>query len=275
MTAEVLLESNPDLTREVVIDRSDVSHANHTYVRAGEKLTIDDLLHLMLVASDNAAARALARTSSLGREAFIDRMNGKAKELGLTQTTYADPSGLLSDNVASAYDMARLITLVSNDERVSSIMRMPYYTVLTNRRVFLVDAFHGNTNLADSVNHLLVVGFYLINIGYVTLALKYGDKPGTSQQAFEFLSTKVGLVLLILGGMHFFNVFNFAKIRRKSRHNGTTPAPAKVPAATLTVPPLAASNTPSLIFAPAFTSTTGAVMPPENSRWISKLACWA
>jgi len=148
MTAEVLLENNPDLTREVVIDRSDVSHANHTYVRAGEKLTIDDLLHLMLVASDNAAARALARTSSLGREAFVDRMNGKAKELGLTQTSYTDPSGLLSDNVSSAYDMARLITLVSNDERVSSIMRMPYYTVLTNRRVINV----------HSTNQLVVKG---------------------------------------------------------------------------------------------------------------------
>jgi len=50
-------------------------------------------------------------------------------------------------------------------------------------RVFLIDAFHGNETLADSVNHLLVVGFYLINIGYVTLALKYGDKPASTQEA--------------------------------------------------------------------------------------------
>jgi len=92
-------------------------------------------------------------------------------------------------------------------------------TLHRNGRVFLVEAFHGNEAVADSVNHLLVVGFYLINIGYVTLALKYGDKPRSAQEAFEFLSTKVGLVLLILGGMHFFNVFNFAKIRRKSRKN--------------------------------------------------------
>jgi D-alanyl-D-alanine endopeptidase (penicillin-binding protein 7) len=148
MTAEVLLESNPDLTREVAIERSDVSHANHTYIRAGEHLTIDDLLHLMLVASDNAAARALARTSPLGTPGFIERMNDKAKELGLTQTTYADPSGLLSDNMSSAFDMARLITLVSNDERVASIMRMPFYTVLTNRRVINI----------HSTNQLVVKG---------------------------------------------------------------------------------------------------------------------
>jgi len=90
-------------------------------------------------------------------------------------------------------------------------------TLHRNGRVFLVEAFHGNEQVADSVNHLLVVGFYLINIGYVSLALKYGDKPTNTQEAFEFLSTKVGLVLLILGAMHFFNVFNFAKIRHKAR----------------------------------------------------------
>jgi hypothetical protein len=101
-------------------------------------------------------------------------------------------------------------------------------TLHRNGRVFLVEAFHGNKEVADSVNHLLVVGFYLINIGYVSLALKYGDKPTNTQEAFEFLSTKVGLVLLILGGMHFFNVFNFAKIRHKSRARDraiTTAAP--------------------------------------------------
>src|SRR5437867_907238 len=68
-------------------------------------------------------------------------------------------------------------------------------------RVFLIKAFHGNETVADSVNHLLVVGFYLINIGYVTLALKYGDKQRTTQEAIEFLSTKVGLVLVVLGAM--------------------------------------------------------------------------
>src|SRR5438046_1024130 len=91
------------------------------------------------------------------------------------------------------------------------------HTLHKNGRIFLIDAFHGNEQMADSVNHLLVVGFYLINIGYVTLALKYGDKPGTLQEAIEFLSTKVGLVLVVLGGMHFFNMFNFDKMRRKGK----------------------------------------------------------
>ena len=84
-------------------------------------------------------------------------------------------------------------------------------------RVFLIEAFHGNESAADSVNHLLVVGFYLINIGYVALALKYGEKPHDLQAAIEFLSTKIGLVLVVLGVMHFFNMFNLAKMRAKSR----------------------------------------------------------
>ena len=93
-------------------------------------------------------------------------------------------------------------------------------------RVFLIDAFHGDENVADSVNHLLVVGFYLINIGYVTLALKYGDKPTSTQESIEFLSTKIGLVLVVLGAMHFFNIFNFAKMRRKgTRHAMPAPTP--------------------------------------------------
>ncbi len=89
-------------------------------------------------------------------------------------------------------------------------------TLHKNGRIFLVDSFLGNEALADSVNHLLVVGFYLINIGYVTLALKYGDKATDTRTALEALSTKVGLVLVVLGAMHFFNLFIFSKMRRRA-----------------------------------------------------------
>jgi len=89
-------------------------------------------------------------------------------------------------------------------------------TLSKNGRVFLVANFASDERLADSVNHLLVVGFYLINMGYVTLALKLGEKPVSTQGAIEFLSTKVGLVLLVLGAMHFFNVFVIAKWGRRA-----------------------------------------------------------
>lgn len=89
-------------------------------------------------------------------------------------------------------------------------------TLHQNGRIFLVDSFLGNERLADSVNHLLVVGFYLINVGYVTLALKYGVTAATLQEGMEILSTKVGLVLLVLGCMHFFNLFVFTRMRRRA-----------------------------------------------------------
>jgi hypothetical protein len=90
-------------------------------------------------------------------------------------------------------------------------------TLHKNGRVFLVDAFHGNAELADSVNHLLVVGFYLVNLGYVALALRTGAVLPTVRDAIELLSQKIGWVLLILGAMHFFNIFIFYRLRRRGQ----------------------------------------------------------
>lgn len=90
------------------------------------------------------------------------------------------------------------------------------HTLHKNGRVFLVDSFHGNEQLADSVNHLLVVGFYLINIGYVARALKEGAAPVDLREVLETISRKIGVVMLVLGGMHFFNIFVFSKMRRRA-----------------------------------------------------------
>jgi hypothetical protein len=99
-------------------------------------------------------------------------------------------------------------------------------TLFKNGRVFLVDVFHGNESLADSVNHLLVVGFYLINFGYVSLALKLGYDVATAREGIEALSVKVGMVLLVLGAMHFFNLLIFSRMRRRaSLVNGPPPVP--------------------------------------------------
>jgi predicted DCC family thiol-disulfide oxidoreductase YuxK len=108
-------------------------------------------------------------------------------------------------------------------------------TLHKSGRVFLVDTFGGNETLADSVNHLLVVGFYLINIGYVTLALKESHKPLDAPTSLEMLSSKVGLVLLVLGAMHFFNLYVFSRLRKRAllrhmpppvRPQGAVPPPA-------------------------------------------------
>jgi len=88
-------------------------------------------------------------------------------------------------------------------------------TLYRSGRVFLLDAFNGNADLADSVNHLLVVGFYLINVGYIALALKTTSALATFREGIELESTKIGVVLLILGGMHFFNILVLAKMRKR------------------------------------------------------------
>lgn len=89
-------------------------------------------------------------------------------------------------------------------------------TLHKNGRVFLIDSFRGNERLADSVNHLLVVGFYLINIGYVALALKESIAPVDIRQVLETVSRKIGVVMLVLGAMHFFNILVFSKMRRRA-----------------------------------------------------------
>lgn len=96
-------------------------------------------------------------------------------------------------------------------------------TLHASGRAFLIDAFHGNEKLADSVNHLLVVGFYLVNLGFIAMFLKYGDKPHDTVAAIEFLSSKVGIVLLVLGGMHFFNIALFSKMRSRGLLYGAPP----------------------------------------------------
>ena len=98
-------------------------------------------------------------------------------------------------------------------------------TLHKNGRIFLVDVFHGNEALADSVNHLLVVGFYLINFGYVCLALQLGYELNGTREGIEALSWKVGLVLVVLGAMHFFNLYVFSRIRRRTQTPRFDPRP--------------------------------------------------
>jgi D-alanyl-D-alanine endopeptidase (penicillin-binding protein 7) len=134
MTAVVFLEHALDLTTPVKIERSDVRAASTTYLRANDVVTPNDLLNLLLIGSDNAAARALARVSPFGTAGFIAKMNGKAQELGLEHTHYVDPSGLFALNVSSAYDMARLISFAAGDERIAGIMRKSSEQIVTSRR---------------------------------------------------------------------------------------------------------------------------------------------
>jgi serine-type D-Ala-D-Ala endopeptidase (penicillin-binding protein 7) len=207
MTALVFMENNPDLTREVVVERADVRAASTTYLRANDKLTVDNVLHLMLIASDNAAARVLARVSAYGSSGFITRMNEKAKELGLENTTYADPSGLLSANLSSAYDMAKLITFASSDERIASVMRTQFYSFNAGRRPITVhstnqlvmkgdvDVLGGKTGFISKAGYCLATLLRLPQGGPQVAVVVLGARSNAgrfweTRHLFNWLSTK-------------------------------------------------------------------------------------
>ena len=99
------------------------------------------------------------------------------------------------------------------------------HTLRKNGRVFLLDAFQDKPDLADSVNSLLVVGFYLINVGFVATALRTNAILADSRQAIELVCDKIGMVLLVLGVMHFFNLYVFNRMRKRGQESAHRPNP--------------------------------------------------
>ncbi|MBM3808296.1 MAG: D-alanyl-D-alanine carboxypeptidase [Acidimicrobiia bacterium] len=212
MTALVFLESATPLSTLVTVQRSDVARASTTYLRNGFKLTAEDLLNLLLVGSDNAAARALARVSVMGYTAFMQRMNDKAKELGLDSTTYADPSGLLADNVSSAYDQARLIAFAAADERLGAIMRKSSYSTTVGRRAITanntnhmirsgdIDVVGGKTGFISRSGYCLATLLRLPQSGQQVVFVVLGAKSNASRfwetrHLFNWMATRTRALL--------------------------------------------------------------------------------
>lgn len=90
-------------------------------------------------------------------------------------------------------------------------------TLRNNGRVFLMDVFDADEELADAVNRLLVVGFYLVNLGYVFVALKTTSRVDDLRTVLEVLSMKVGTIVLILGVLHFVNLIMLNRLRHRSQ----------------------------------------------------------
>jgi hypothetical protein len=88
-------------------------------------------------------------------------------------------------------------------------------TLSVNGEVFLIDCFGHDAVLARSTNHLLVVGFCLVNVGFILLTISLGSEPTTPAEAIRFVATKVGLATLVLGMWHFFNMQMIAQYGRK------------------------------------------------------------
>lgn len=186
MTALVLLDQEPELARDVVVSRRDVRRASTTHLVRGERVTLDALLHLALIASDNAAARILARASGWGTRLFVERMNLKAAELGLRGTRFVEPSGLDERNVSTPYDVARLIAAAGEVPALSRIMRKWTHRLRTDRRRVNIR----NTNRLLRSRHVIQGGKtgFINEAGYCLTALV--ELPGADPVALVVLGAR-------------------------------------------------------------------------------------
>ena len=213
MTAVTFMADDPDLNQEVVVTRADVTDASVTYLRAGDRLKLADVLHLTLIPSDNGAARVLARTSEGGTSAFVGRMNDKARQLGMSDTRYADPTGLDSGDMSSAFDYSHLISFAVQDERLGPVMRTQEYDVHpANRAAFTihstnkllgtdVDVRGGKTGFISKAGYCLATllqipqgsQFAVVVLGAANSATRFG----TARQLFNWV---VGRTQGVIGG---------------------------------------------------------------------------
>lgn len=145
MTALVVLDGQQPLDEKVEITTADRWSGKGAFSRlpVGAKISRADLLKLALMASENRAAKTLARNYPGGTPAFVRTMNAKAKALGMTRTRFDDPSGLSSNNVSNARDLAKLITAASRDTRIREFSTLESHEVRAGRSVLT----YRNTNL--------------------------------------------------------------------------------------------------------------------------------
>jgi D-alanyl-D-alanine endopeptidase (penicillin-binding protein 7) len=215
MTAVTFVADSPDLNRVVVVQRTDVRNASVTYLRTGDRVSLRNLLNLTLIASDNAAARVLARVSPGGSLAFIARMNEMAAAMGLTNTRYADPSGLDARNVSTAYDISHLIAFATSHPTLGPVMRSTQASVRAGNRTFTIR----NTNKLLGTDVAVVGGKtgFIRKAGYCLATLL--QVPQGSQVAVVVLGAANSAVRFAEAR----NLFNWAVVRTTGLLTGVPP----------------------------------------------------
>jgi D-alanyl-D-alanine endopeptidase (penicillin-binding protein 7) len=134
MTAMLVVEAGLDPGRLVTIARGESTPR----LRRGQKVSVGDLMALLLLSSDNGAAKALARTAAGSIQAFVGRMNARAQGLGMGATRYSDPAGLLASNVSTAAEQARLLRLAVEYDSVGALMRTAQAVVRVGTRAMTI-----------------------------------------------------------------------------------------------------------------------------------------
>lgn len=164
MTAMVILDAGLDMREDITIIPSDLVGAKKasTNLRAGDRLSRSEFTLMMLMKSENPAAKALARTYPGGYNAFIRAMNDKAASLGMYQTSFSDSSGLDPRNVASANDLVKMMKAVSEEGRYQLIRN---FSTAPSYDFYITNFNSGNrTYKANNTSRLVRSGGHPIGV---------------------------------------------------------------------------------------------------------------
>jgi D-alanyl-D-alanine endopeptidase (penicillin-binding protein 7) len=172
VTALVFLRTNPDLLEIATVTSEDRRNAGRTRLYSGMKLTLFDLFHLMLISSDNVAARVIARSTGYSNQEFVEKMNEFASELHLSRTRFADPTGLDSGNISTASEFAVIFQEALKSDLISEVIskRFHTYKALNNDRQYVAyntnrflynrkEVFGGKTGYIRDSGYCLALGF--------------------------------------------------------------------------------------------------------------------
>lgn len=165
VTAMVVLDKASDLSQTATITKEDARRSSRSRLKIGFELTLMDLLYAALMNSDNRAARALARTVSGSYKAFAAEMNIKAKQLGLRNTRFTEPTGLDSRNVSTAHEVAKILHYAFDYPVIAEITSQKDYSVKIRNRSG-VSRQMANTNLLIHSRHHVLAG----KTGYIRAA---------------------------------------------------------------------------------------------------------
>lgn len=183
MSVLVVIDLGIDWGREVVITEEDKREGGKVYLGMGEKVTIDNLVNLSLIASDNQSVATLARVTGFSEDDFVNLMNEKAKNLGMSETEFFDPTGLDVRNVSSPDDLVKLAKKIFSIQRINEILSKDEYefkelSAGISHKVYSTDKLLSSF-LKDGEEYILQSGKtgYLPEAGYCFLS-KATNKDG-------------------------------------------------------------------------------------------------